>query len=740
MFKYLCTGTYMSMYFLPGLFQTFERVLVQNIVHGLSPSLCEALQSVSRWKVIQSALPHVLHCCSALLNERRQHDPLARFDNNQTKMLYTLHWIILDAASECEDNENETNSATGRSLYSYMYSLEVIQLFIYLFAPLLDTIRDSHFQSLKLENGLRLWQPMWDFRQPDIPCFSTPVKAKRIVLKAQRNLMKVNFNMANIYIGKGTSNDNIYLGPDDCPSPGGSMEASTPKAPLAHMSDICALSTSATETSVEIVCEICSETIQNRSGEMSCKCGVRRSSYMSAPLENKSASFTQGLGSPIDKEYVTKRLESVAATGGPGYSNPDALSASYFDVAVMRCLFCPMWEERGVYWALRYIHQRLLEVCDELNRKENTRERSHSLPVPEVQITPPDQLPPPTPPTPPKLLPLNPKYLNSNDKEQPKEPSFKRKRVAELKHMIGDKVKQLRRRESVEQFDLDVNRPSKEELSSGQASPEHLRSGKTSENELSETEEDLESCDSSDIVRRKSMPALRRHKRNIAEEEDDDSSGSGGKSSSKADRKDSVTRTLSLKPELLQKPIITITHDSPDPGSSPAWASKRESLVSEKSETTNRAATLQRSFTDSNIDYHSTDEVEEVPGSVYYIQSNGQLNYGVILKGIHAVSGRECSSRCCGVILNILNCLLDLGVIEKKKEKKRKSSQDNDSKSESKMEKFHRELEKEKENKKKNEEKDGKNGSDEKKSDKDKEKTWHSIAMETAIRYKHFKL
>jgi len=34
-------------------FQSFERVVVQNILHGQPPPLCEAIQSVSRWKVIQ---------------------------------------------------------------------------------------------------------------------------------------------------------------------------------------------------------------------------------------------------------------------------------------------------------------------------------------------------------------------------------------------------------------------------------------------------------------------------------------------------------------------------------------------------------------------------------------------------------------------------------------------------------------------------------------------------------------
>ena len=56
----------------------------------------------------------------------------------------------------------------------------------------------------------------------------------------------------------------------------------------------------------------------------------------------------------------------------------------------------------------------------------------------------------------------------------------------------------------------------------------------------------------------------------------------------------------------------------------------------------------------------------QVPGSVFYIQSNGQLNYFVVLQAVHAISKRNASSRVCGVLLNTLNCLMDLHIIEKK--------------------------------------------------------------------------
>ena len=59
----------------------------------------------------------------------------------------------------------------------------------------------------------------------------------------------------------------------------------------------------------------------------------------------------------------------------------------------------------------------------------------------------------------------------SSEKESKREPAFKRIRVSEIRHMIGDKVKSFRRRESNEQFDLDSNLS---KADSGRNSPEQL--------------------------------------------------------------------------------------------------------------------------------------------------------------------------------------------------------------------------------------------------------------------------
>lgn len=52
------------------MFQSFEKVLVQNLRFGLSLSLTEAIEAIPRWRLIQAALPHVMHSLAAVLHTR----------------------------------------------------------------------------------------------------------------------------------------------------------------------------------------------------------------------------------------------------------------------------------------------------------------------------------------------------------------------------------------------------------------------------------------------------------------------------------------------------------------------------------------------------------------------------------------------------------------------------------------------------------------------------------------------
>jgi hypothetical protein len=63
-------------------------VLVENKLHGLSPVLSEAIQSISRWELVQAALPHVLHCTAILLSNRNK---LGKHTRTQTHACMHRH-------------------------------------------------------------------------------------------------------------------------------------------------------------------------------------------------------------------------------------------------------------------------------------------------------------------------------------------------------------------------------------------------------------------------------------------------------------------------------------------------------------------------------------------------------------------------------------------------------------------------------------------------------------------------
>ena len=138
-------------------------------------------------------------------------------------------------------------------------------------------------------------------------------------------------------------------------------------------------------------------------------------------------------------------------------------------------------------------------------------------------------------------------------------------------------------------------------------------------------------------------------------------------------RKESITRAQSMKPELLKKPIITVTQDGLGgnklvlPPSSEWLYKKRSSSTASGKSVTNTsastgmpavttagaaAASLKRCMTDSAIAYHAgTDDIEEASGSIFYIQQNGELNYRVILQAVHLIATRPISRFVTGFVI-----------------------------------------------------------------------------------------
>ncbi|CAH8647605.1 unnamed protein product [Schistosoma bovis] len=437
-----------------GVCTTFEKVLVQNILHGRSIVLCEAIHSISRWKFVKAALPHVLHCGAIMLREKLRdksdadlphqkhalnscglsHDRTRlNFSQTETKLLYTLHWILLDAASECEDAEIEASnhpaSIPKHSTDRYVHDLASLQLFIYLYAPIIEQLKPTDFDTLKLEAGLRLWIPLMEYCQPNRGTLSSPVK----FFTHDSNILSrpVVTNIDGIESPKTSSILNDYI-----------------KRKSLSL-----------ETSEEIPSDVHTVNISDKGSEINHKLPLAVKSFEflvdSASIPHVEANSDESVSSAInipdnyqpslthahnstghilylqppkatpeylddEEEFSEKSISEAAVTGttataavvpdvfppkqeqehvAPGferiqkflnsftdpykqlseklkYSVADSefiqpsvgtycMFATHCDLAVIRCLFCPEWCESGIYWSLCYLFNRLLQIRSE---------------------------------------------------------------------------------------------------------------------------------------------------------------------------------------------------------------------------------------------------------------------------------------------------------------------------------------------------------------------------------------
>jgi hypothetical protein len=62
--------------------------------------------------------------------------------------------------------------------------------------------------------------------------------------------------------------------------------------------------------------------------------------------------------------------------------NASIKDATFFDVAVVRCLLCPKWNSEGYLWSLEYLSYRVVEITDLILREQDNffQVRSSSLP------------------------------------------------------------------------------------------------------------------------------------------------------------------------------------------------------------------------------------------------------------------------------------------------------------------------------------------------------------------------
>ncbi|CAF1033932.1 unnamed protein product, partial [Brachionus calyciflorus] len=446
----------------------FERVIVQNILHGLSPGLSDAINSISRWAFIKASFPHIMHACASTLQYRRDNNPTAKLNKTETKLLYTLHWLILDAASECEDNAVQKNKTKNQNKITYLHSVATIQLFVYLFIPILKSLTPSDLDNLKLSNGLQIWQALWSCRQPNVKIFNTPVKLKHDYLIKKDPFID---NSNRISINKKETNEigAIYMGVDETQTfvekpkldikksniyrsdssiknscienlnkqqqqsdnekskylnisyrieesdsnlmsqmsdfegdtirdslvvinemkkPKYSL-TSVSKAPLAHMSSICSISDSSTTTLINqngrnstICCSKCSFTannIQLNSDGISCPncAGVKLRENVNEPKQDEKLKLN-------DKDIRFENSKEIILTSRENLKilSSNVKDATYFDIAVMRCLLSSKWHPDGFLWCLDYLSCRVVEITDYTIKEQDDFYKINSLSIP----------------------------------------------------------------------------------------------------------------------------------------------------------------------------------------------------------------------------------------------------------------------------------------------------------------------------------------------------------------------
>ncbi|XP_071797964.1 protein unc-80 homolog isoform X4 [Asterias amurensis] len=410
---------------------SFERVLVENKLHGLSPSLSDAINSITRWQLIQASLPHLMHCSAALLSNRAKLGHADKLGVAETKLLHTLHWVLIESLDECMQ-ENSSQLDFLRLPGNSEHGLTTIQLFVYLFAPLVYSIKESDL-TFRLANGLKLWRSLWEHKLPDISSFNAMVKPKRCYRLARRIWKEPEMSEKVEEENEMVEEEQVQKEEEVKAESPKKEEVALPETPpgvivpLADISEVSRFSSGIVtpdppSVNVEIMCEVCNTTVTqnnvcrcgNLKGDMAAKTRFDFDQISSSSSEDETKPLKPNRAKERPKSLIERSIlplnegfdhaELAASLSVPRPPPPstsptdipkrrlpqrinDVFSATYFDVGVMRCLFIPHWAEEGVQWALIYLLNRLRQIADETMAAERVRQRSNSSPIPQITIS-----------------------------------------------------------------------------------------------------------------------------------------------------------------------------------------------------------------------------------------------------------------------------------------------------------------------------------------------------------------
>ncbi|XP_034179249.1 unc80, NALCN channel complex subunit isoform X3 [Osmia lignaria lignaria] len=685
---------------------SLEKVLVQDLHNDLTPSLSLILGKVPRWRLIQTALPYVLHAAANLLHNRKDFQTLGAME---TTLLYILHWILLDAAEECAELESDP----GNPFY-YVFPIPTMTLFVYLFAPLCNHLKDIDFKTnLRLENGLKIWSAMYECRHPDTPCFTTHCRIKPQVLWSRSFKASKPHQMSDdVFVGgnvesppsqsvsvlsdqsvdkmssKQLDEDNTWVSsPKDTVFPETIPEESSGaedehvvifrlpslsesekaldggEASIFHVA--MGKTTGFSKLTIEQVTAISAFDSCRQYPQKPISIGTEKEKEdhkTDKEKEKEKEKEAQDTAKPKTSSTQKAPIDSTTGlTSSCAAIDADVRAATFLDVAVLRCLFVPQWQEEGVHWALQFLYQRLRMINEEISVQQMPRRRSNSLPIPKIEVSiyqSPESKKKDVAkdfmevPEVRDVALISGHDVESSHTRRASEKSKKRMKMADLKAFVETKL-------------LSKSEKALEKI--GQEEPKMLydqeshRSLDTGDNHLSRptsfTSKIFEAKDvdhmkhPTNLIKGKSMPSLRYV------------------GDTRIERKQSRFYSQSYT---APNPIITVTEHTPAP--SPDFMKRQGSIDSQldiisihgSRLDSERKPSLTRSQTDSNITYAS-DEIPEAPGSSCYITKEGDIDLQVVLKAVHSAALRDnncCTLRVCENILNLVELLMEMGVMK----------------------------------------------------------------------------
>jgi hypothetical protein len=219
---------------------------------------------------------------------------------SEIRLFSTLHQLIL-----------QLNEQTDSMINSHFFSLNLVELFVYLLMPLMTNYlhrnEKEFLDHADLCSGMELiWKPLLAFRQPNLRFFNTLIKS---VSDSSSSATEVQLTSHSTLV----STSSITQPVKNINGDRRTNEHDQPHAPLAHLHSICS---------------------------------------------------TQEVNPPSTTE-ILKSPRLIPLIDHP-QAKTSMLMATHLDVGVLRVLFTPSWSTDGYIWCFEYLHQRLIDISDYL--------------------------------------------------------------------------------------------------------------------------------------------------------------------------------------------------------------------------------------------------------------------------------------------------------------------------------------------------------------------------------------